>query len=340
MRTDEYLQHDATGLAALVTRREVSAADLLAAALARANEVEPHLNAICVRMDAIAAARARDTLSGPFAGVPFLLKDIHQDYEGQPTTAACRPLPDRPAAAHSTFTQRCLAAGLVICGKTATPELGLKAVTEPRLRPSTRNPWAPDRTPGGSSGGAAAAVAAGIVPMAGASDGGGSIRIPAGYCGLFGLKASRGRVPNGPAHDEVWDGASTEGVLSRSVRDTARMLDVIAGPDAGAPFVIAPPERPFADEVARPPGRLRIGFSTRSPLDSPVHAQAVTAVAGAAALLAGLGHEVEAAAPDIDGAAVARCYLTLYLGHVAADLAAIRARAERGRLYRGAAPVE
>ncbi len=326
MRADEYLQHDATGLADLVARREVSAAELLAAALARAEEVEPRLNAIAVRMDAIAQARAREGLTGPFAGVPFLLKDIQQDYAGQPTTAGCAPLLKVHATAHSSFTQRCLDAGLVIFGRTATPELGLKAVTEPLVRAPTRNPWSPDRSPGGSSGGAAAAVAAGIVPMAGAADGGGSIRIPAGWCGLLGLKPSRGRVPAGPDCAEVWEGASSDGVLSHSVRDTARMLDAIAGPAEGDPFAIAPPERPFAEEIERPPDPLRIGFSTASPIGSPVHTQAVAAVAQAARLLDGLGHAVEPAAPEIDGAALARCYLTLYLGQVAADVAAIRAR--------------
>ena len=326
MRADEYMQHDATGLAELVARREVSPAELLAAALARAAEVEPRINAIPVRMDAVAQARAQEPLTGPFAGVPFLLKDIYQDYAGQPTTAGCAPLRDVPAEAHGFYTQRCLAAGLVIFGKTATPELGLKASTEPRSRAPTRNPWALDRTPGGSSGGAAAAVAAGIVPMAGASDGGGSIRIPAGWCGLFGLKPSRGRVSAGPARDEIWEGASGDGVLSRSVRDTARLLDAIAGAEPGDPFTIAPPERPFAEGVGRAPGRLRIGFSTRSPLDLPVHAEAAAAVAQAARLLEELGHAVEPAAPEIDGGVLARCYLTLYLGQVAADIAAIRAR--------------
>ncbi len=326
MRADEFIRYDATGLAELVARREVTAAELLAMALDRAAAVEPHLNAIAVRMDAIGQSRAQEALAGPFAGVPFLLKDIFQDYAGQPATAACRPLLGVAATAHSTYTRRALAAGLVIFGKTTTPELALLAITEPTLRPPTRNPWAPERTPGGSSGGAAAAVAAGIVPMAGASDGGGSIRIPAGYCGLFGLKPSRGRIPVGPMRGETWEGAVTEGVLSRSVRDTARALDALAGAEPGDPFAIAPPERPFAEELERPPGRLRIGFSTASPIGGAVHPEAAAAVEQAAALLADLGHAVEPAAPAIDGAAVARCYLTLYLGQVAADIAAIRAR--------------
>jgi amidase len=185
----------------------------------------------------------------------------------------------------------------------------------------TRNPWDLERTPGGSSGGSAAAVAAGIVPMAGASDGGGSIRIPASYCGLFGLRPSRGRVPSGPTHGEFWDGASSQHVLTRSVRDSARMLDAIAGADRGAPFAIAPPERAYADEIQQPPAKLRIGYSVQSPLGTPVHPEYVQAVMRTVKQLADLGHEVEPADPDIDGQALARSYITMYFGQAAANIA-------------------
>jgi amidase len=168
-------------------------------------------------------------------------------------------------------------------------------------------------------------VAARIVPMAGASDGGGSIRIPASFCGLFGLRPSRGRVSPGPHHGEFWDGASSEHVLTRSVRDSARMLDALAGADAGMPFVIAPPERPYAEEVRRAPGRLRIGFCTRSPIGTAVDPACVRAVEDAAKLLESLGHAVEAAEPEIDGRALARCFLTMYFGQVAANIAEVRA---------------
>jgi amidase len=266
----------------------------------------------------------REPLSGPFAGVPFLIKDIAQDYAGVPTTAGCRALRHWIPSAHAELVQRFLDAGMVIFGKTATPEFALKAETSAKLWGHTRNPWDLQRTPGGSSGGAAAAVAAGIVPMAGASDGGGSIRIPAAYCGLFGLRPSRGRVPCGPAHAEFWDGASSEHALSRSVRDSARLLDAISGADAGAPFGIAPPERPYAQELQREPGRLRIAFSTESPLGTPVHPQYIAAVQSTAERLAALGHEVELAQPVVDGHALARSYVSMYFGQTAYSIAEAR----------------
>ncbi len=312
---------DATGLAALVARGEVSPGELLVGAIAKADGDASGLNAIPIRFDEEARARAASPLSGAFAGVPFLLKDIGQEYAGQPNTAGTASHRARRPAAHSFYTRRCLDAGLVIFGRTATPELGLRAQTESRLWGPCRNPWDRSRSPGGSSGGSAAAVAGGIVAMAGANDGGGSIRIPASYCGLFGLKPSTGRVSWGPAMGQVWEGASANGVLSRSVRDTARMLDVLSAPEPGELFRPAPPARPYAEEVGSPPGRLRIGFSTISPLGTEVALADADAVGAAALLLEKLGHDVEEAAPAIDGRAAANAYLTLYLGQVGADVA-------------------
>ncbi len=320
MRFDDYRRHDALGLADLVARGEVSARELLDCALARAAEVNPALNAIVIPMHDIARQAVAGALAGPFAGVPFLIKDIAQDYAGVPTTAGSRALQQAIPAVHSEYVERVLRAGLVIFGKTNTPELALKGTTEPEFWGPTRNPWHTDHTPGGSSGGAAAAVAAGIVPMAGASDGGGSIRIPASCCGLFGLRPSRGRVPAGPANAEYWHGASSEHVLTRSVRDSAAMLDALHGADTGAPFHIAPPARPYRDEVGAPTGRLRIGFSTASPIGRPVHPDCVRAVEDAAQLLQSLGHEVEEATPEVDGAALARCFITMYMGQTAASI--------------------
>ncbi|HKM62680.1 MAG TPA: amidase [Acidisphaera sp.] len=325
MRVDEYMAQDATGLAALVARGEVSADELLTAALARLDEVRG-LNAIAVPMVEIGRARAATPLSGPFAGVPFLLKDWSQDYAGQPNTGGSRARESWISDRHSTYTQRCLDAGLVIFGRTTTPELALKAVTETALYGPTRNPWDERRSPGGSSGGAAAMVAACVVPMAGASDGGGSIRIPAGYCGLFGFRAGRGRMPQGPQAGEGWEGANSEGVLTRSVRDSAAMLDLLCGTDVGAPFVHARPAQPFADALRAEPGRLRIGMSLASPVGAPVAGQAVDAVRIAAELLESLGHHVEPAEPQIDGAVLAQCFLALYVGQVAADVEAARSR--------------
>jgi amidase len=203
--------------------------------------------------------------------------------------------------------------------------LVLKGVTDPREFGVTRNPWNLAHTPGGSSGGSAAAVAAGIVPMAGTNDGGGSTRIPAACCGLFGLRPSRGRVPPGPAVAEIWEGASSDLVVSRSVRDSALALDVLSGPACGDPYVIAPPAGPYVDMVGREPGRLRIAFNTASPLGTEVHPEAVAAVTHAAKLLGSLGHEMVEDQPQYDGLALARCYFEMYFGQVAATLAEARA---------------
>lgn len=321
----EYTRYDASGLAELIARGDVSPTEVLEAAMARAAEVNPKIAAICIPMDAMARERATMSLHGPFAGVPFLIKDIAQDYAGVPTTAGSRALRHWTPTRHAEIVQRFLDAGLVIFGKTSTPEFAFKGETAPLIWGSpTRNPWDLDRTSGGSSGGAAAAVAAGIVPAAGASDGGGSIRIPASYCGLFGLRPSRGRVPSGQAHGEFWDGASSQHALTRSVRDSARILDAIAGADVGAPFVIAPPERSYAEEIQRPAGKLRIGYSVQSPLGTPVHPEYVQAVMRTAKLLTDLGHDVEAAQPEVDGQALARSFITMYFGQAAASIAQAR----------------
>jgi amidase len=320
---EDYLRHDALGLAGLLASGEVHASELLEAAIARAEAVNPRINALVIPMFEQARSRVREPLSGPFAGVPFLIKDIIQDYAGVPATSGSRALRDWKPPSHAAYTQRCLDAGLVIFGKTATPELALKGITESQAWGLTRNPWNLDHTPGGSSGGAAAAVAAGIVPMAGANDGGGSIRIPAACCGLFGLRPSRGRVPLGPRMGEAWEGASSDLVVSRSVRDSAAMLDALQGADLGAPFEIRPPERPYLEETRHQPGRLRIAFTTRSPIGTPVHPECARAVRETAQLLERLGHHVEEAEPEIDGPALARAYITMYMGNVAASVAEI-----------------
>ena len=259
MDQHEYLQHDGLALGELVTRGEVTAAELLATARSRAREVDPAINAICTWLDDHADQRVTQPLSGPFAGVPFLLKDLHQHLAGFPTSDGCRALAGTKAAHTSTVVQRWLDAGVVIFGKTNTPEFGSKGVTEPALFGPTRNPWDLERTPGGSSGGSAAAVAAGILPVAAASDGGGSIRIPAACTGLVGLKAGRGLVPFGPEESEPLNGLATNGVVSRSVRDTAAMLDLLIGSDAMSPFAAELPDRPLLDQLDEEPELLRIG---------------------------------------------------------------------------------
>jgi amidase len=219
---------------------------------------------------------------------------------------------------------------VVIFGHTNTPEFGAKAITEPDAWPATANPWNLAHSPGGSSGGAAAAVAGGIVPIAGASDGGGSIRIPAAATGLFGLKPGRGRTPWGPAYSEHLHGAAMNHVLTRSVRDSALMLDATHGSERGERFKIAPPERPYSEEIAREPGRLRIAFTTRSPLDMPVDPEAVTAVEDTARLLESLGHHVEQAEPAIDGRKLAGDFLRMWFANLAVLVADTRAQTGAG----------
>ena len=205
-------------------------------------------------------------------------------------------------------------------GKTNTPEFGLMGITEPELFGPTRNPWNVEHTTGGSSGGSAAAVASGMVPVASGGDGGGSIRIPASYCALFGLKPSRGRTPTGPKYGELWQGAAVEHVLTRSVRDSAAMLDAIQGADPGAPYIIKPPNVPYSEEINREPGSLKIAFNTESPLGTGTHEYCREAVLKTAKLLQDLGHKVEEAKPEIDGVKLANSYFTLYFGEIAADI--------------------
>jgi amidase len=322
----EYGEYDASGLAELVAQRQLAPDELLDAAIARAEAVNPRINAIIRPIYDIARRRSAEPLSGPFAGVPFLLKDLDQDYPGVPSTHGSLALKNAPFVPQrpTEVVRRFLAAGVVVMGKTNTPEFGAKGTTEPAAFGPTRNPWNTAHTAGGSSGGSAAAVAAGIVPMAGANDGGGSIRIPAGCCGLFGLKPGRARVPCGPKYLELMHGAGVDHVLTRSVRDSAIMLDVLAGEDVGAAFHLAPPERPYREEPATEPGRLRIAFSARSPIGTEVHPDCVRAVEDCARLLESLGHDVEPAAPDIDGLAVSRDFLTIWFAHIAATMDAVK----------------
>lgn len=329
MRHDEYLRHDATALAALVRRGEVPASELLDLALAQLARVQPQVNAVVRDMAPLARQQIAAGLGGPLAGVPFLLKDGLQDYAGVPTGYGSRAMQQVVPRVHAATTRRFLDAGLVVFGKTNLPEFGLKGVSDSALHGVVRNPWDLSRTAGGSSGGAAAAVASGVLPMAAGSDGGGSIRIPAACCGLFGLKPSRGRISEAPGCGEVWFGACTHGVLSRSVRDSALALDILCGPEPGDPFAMAVPAEPFAQACTRAPRRLRIGRTCTSPIGTPVSADAIAAVERASVLLQGLGHQVEQAAPAVEGAALARAYLHLYLGQVPADIARARALGAR-----------
>jgi Asp-tRNA(Asn)/Glu-tRNA(Gln) amidotransferase A subunit family amidase len=297
---DEYLTLDATAMAALVQQGELEPQDLLDAALARCDAVNPRINAVNIRCE----ARARQTLAarreagtsraGAFAGVPTLAKDMHTAVAGTITTNGSRSLRDAPPATHdATLIARYEAAGMVVFGKTATPEFGLSTTTESALWGKTCNPWDLAMSAGGSSGGAAAAVAAGIVPVAHATDGGGSIRIPASYCGVFGMKPTRYRTPHGPDVFEGWFGASCAHVVSRSVRDSALALDVSHGHEKGSPYWLAAPERPFADEVRRTPARLRVGLVADSLTGMPLDDDIAATLDSTVRLLTRLGHEVE-----------------------------------------------
>jgi amidase len=322
----DYMAHDATALAALVRRREVSASELLEAAIARAEAVNPRLNAIVTPFYELARKRAASAPEGPLGGVPFLLKDLEQHLAGVPTSSGSLALKRAryTPSEHSELVRRWLAAGLVPFGLTNTPEFGAKGITEPDAWGATHNPWRLGHSPGGSSGGSAAAVAAGIVPVAGANDGGGSIRIPAAYTGLFGLKPGRGRTPTGPARGELMHGAVAQHVLTRSVRDSALLLDLTHGPELGSWCKIAPPERPYVEEVTREPRRLRIGFGARSWLELGIDPEAVRAVEDAAKLLESLGHHVEPAEPQIDGLQMARDFLCIWFATIAEQVSAAR----------------
>lgn len=327
MQLDEYMSLDATALADLVARKQVTAPELLALARQRADEINPKLNAIVRRLDHVADRQAADAgLSGPFAGVPFLIKDLAQEYQGFPTSSGSRSLANDVADQHALITQRFLDAGLVIFGKTNTPEFGAKGVTESDYLGPARNPWNPAHTPGGSSGGSGAAVAAGVVAAAGANDGGGSIRIPAACNGLVGLKTSRGLSPYGPQTGEPMFGMAVQGVVSRTVRDSAALYDAIIGPNPGAAYQVALPAGPFAQHITRSPGTLIIGYSTSSAINPHPDREAIAAVEAAAALLEDLGHHVEEVKPPHDDAALARDFLTIWLAQLYHQVADIKQR--------------
>jgi amidase len=302
----EYGSYDGVGLADLVRNKQVSAAELLDEAIARTAKVDPEINAVVVKHYDYARKQIENGLpQGPFTGVPFLLKDLDL-LAGTRTTFGASVYNDNVADHTGTLAQRFLNTGVTIFGKSASPEFGLLPTTESRLFGPTRNPWNLAHSSGGSSGGAGAAVAARIIPVAHASDGGGSIRIPASASGVFGLKPTRARNPLGPDRGEGWSGFSCGHVLSISVRDSAVMLDAIHGPEPSSPYRAPPPERPFAEEVGRDPGRLRIAFTDRSPYGEAIDPEIAAAVREVAALLAALGHDVEERAPKLasDPAAV------------------------------------
>ena len=294
--SDEYAFLDATAQADLVRTGDVTPAELVDAAIERIETVNPRLNAVIIPLyDKARAAASGGLVDGPFRGVPFLLKDAVAHSAGDPYHCGMQVLKDAgwTEPNDTWLVQRYRAAGFIIVGKTNLPELATSVTTEPLAYGATHNPWNLDHSPGGSSGGAGAAVASGMVPVAHGNDMGGSIRIPASECGIVGLKPSRGRNTLGPDFGEYWAMTTHEHVLTRSVRDTAAVLDATAGAGVGDPYIAPPPHRPFVDEVRTDPGRLRIGFRTRRRDGNESHPECVAAVRDTVALLESLGHEVE-----------------------------------------------
>ena len=317
----EYDDYDALGLAELVRTKKVTSAELIEECIVRIERVNPRINAVIHTVYPRARAEAAAPQDGPFVGVPFLIKDLIQTIEGVPTRFGSRFYADFVGSVDSELYRRYRDAGLIMVGKTNTPEFGLLPVTEPETFGPTRTPWDLERTSGGSSGGAGAAVAAGIVPMAHGGDGGGSIRIPSSCCGLFGLKPTRGRTPKGPDASEHWNGFGIEHVLTKSVRDSAAALDAVAGVEPIAPYHPPHHEGTWLAETEREPGRLRIGFSTEPSMPADVHPDCVAAVHDVAKKLEALGHHVEEVRPGYEPMELARAFFTIVASNTAAEIA-------------------
>ena len=321
MKFSEYRTMDATAMVKGIKDKQFTADELLDAARLRMEQVNDTINAVVLDLTAEAAARLADsTPTGPLAGVPMVLKEMDGQLGGAVCSFGSRSLRDWVAPHDSTLFARFRRAGATFVGKTNCPEFGIMGITEPELHGPTRNPWNTQYTPGGSSGGSAAAVAAGIVPVGHAGDGGGSIRIPASYCGLFGLKPSRGRMPMGPDVSDGWNGLAIPHVITRSVRDSALFLEATCGPDLGAPY--GPPLGPtdFVAAAATPPGKLRVGVTRQAFLAQEQNREIIAAVDNAAGLLAELGHDVVELDLSFDKDAVAQAYLTITASSIARDI--------------------
>ncbi|MGH9344739.1 MAG: amidase [Terriglobia bacterium] len=319
----EFAFLDGLGQAALVEQKEVKPLELVEAAIHRISRLNPRINAVVYPLFDEARALAKNEAAlphGPFRGVPYLIKDILAAYAGAPLTAGSAFLRDHRPDHDSVIISRLKRAGLIILGKTNTPEFGLLPTTEPRLFGPTLNPWNLGRTAGGSSGGSSAAVAARMVPMAHANDGGGSIRIPASCCGVFGLKPTRGRISLGPFIGDVMGGLVAEHAVTVSVRDSAALLDATAGPATGDPYWASPPERPFLQEAGADPGRLRIALSKFPVIGTPVHPDCIKAMDDAAKLCLDLGHEVTEDSPKVSGDSLIQMFMTVWAAGCASSI--------------------
>ncbi len=321
---DEYRAHDALGLAALVRKGEVTPEELLETAIRRVEQVNPSLNAVIHKLYEMGRQAAQQApRDAPFAGVPFLVKDLGMEVAGAPMLTGCKGYQGYVSERDSFAVAKMKRAGLVIFGKTNTSEFGITPFVEPELFGPTRNPWNTAHTSGGSSGGSSAAVASGMVPLATGNDGGGSIRIPASCCGLFGLKPSRGRVSWSALAGEMWNGAAVENCLSRSVRDSAAYLDVIQGTAPGDPYEIQAPQRPYLQEVTTSPGRLQIGFTAMHTLGMPVDPACQAALQKAVELLRAEGHSVEEVNLPYLKEDLTEAFLVIIAGEIAGALSVL-----------------
>ena len=313
--------HDAMGLAALVKARKASPTELLEASITRAEALNPKFNFIAQRhYDRARAAIAKGLPDGPFTGIPWLIKDLNTYIAGEVTDNGSRFYKGYKAPVTSELVTRIERAGFVVFGKTTSPEFGLTGTTENKLTGDTRNPWNVAHIAGGSSGGAAAAVAAGVLPAAHATDGGGSIRIPASCCGLFGMKPSRGRIPMGPTRTEGWGGLSCHHAVTRSVRDSAAIMDATHGVEPGSRYAAPTPDGSFLSQVAKKPGKLRIALMLTPASGAPVDKEVQDTVRAAAKLCEELGHHVEEAAPKIDAGAIGQASFVIIASSIAADI--------------------
>jgi amidase len=320
-----YKDYDGLGLADFIKRKEVKPKEVLAEAIKTIEKINPKLNAVINKLYEKAELMVDQVdVTGTFAGVPMLVKDIAQEIEGERITLGSKAYQNYKAKVDSNYIKNVRKTGAVFVGQTNVPEFALMGITEPKLYGPTRNPWNTEHTPGGSSGGSAAAVASGMVPIAGANDGGGSIRIPGAYCGLFGMKPTRGRTPVGPFYGRYWQGASVDLILSRSVRDSAAMLDAISVYEKGAAFHVPPFQGSYLEQVQVPlDKKLNIAFSVQSPLGTTVHPECKEAVLKTAKYLESLGHNVIEKDAPINGKKLSHSYLTMYFGEVAAVLASL-----------------
>jgi amidase len=330
MGFDEYDRHDGLGLAALVEKGEVSPGDLVEAAIERIERHNPTLNAVVHEaFDSARATAKSDLPDGPFKGVPFLVKDLGCPVAGMPRTSGSRFLANEVPEEDGILTRRYREAGVIILGKTNTPEFGITGTTESAHLGPCRNPWNPEHISGGSSGGAAAATASGMVPLAHASDGLGSIRIPAACCGLVGLKTTRDRNPSGMDDADRVIGFGVDHVVSRTLRDSAAMLDWTGRPEPGCPYAVPAKERPYLDEIEREPGRLRIAFSSATPSGRPIDSEIGSALMDTAKGLEALGHDVLEAPIDVDWRRLYRAQGVLSAANAAAGLTAMIERIGR-----------